>query len=325
MKALILAAGYGKRLKPVTDECAKPAVWFFDRPVIAHLISQLKRAGVDDVFINLHHRPASVRRHVRQSRFDDVTLHYNYEPDILGTAGALAPLRSELSDEPFFIVNGDIVTDIDFKAIASYHNSSDWAATLVVHPPSLDLGFPPVGADQNGQLCSFPFGRYRGKQFIFGGTFTGIQVVNPSVFKHIRSSGFQSLTTQVYPYFDPAEMPIGIYEFKGYWNDIGSLNRYVNAHGDVLQNRLKSKDYIRTQESLSSGIFVHPSAEIGHHVRLEEPVVIGRNARIGNRVNLSRIVVWPGVTIEDNTNYSNGIVYDSGKFVLTLSNSDNSR
>ena len=122
MKAMILAAGFGTRLWPLTVGRTKPAIPFLNRPLIAFTIDYLRRFGVTDLIINLHHEPASVRDQIGDGSRFGVRIHYSVEePEILGTAGALDRVRERLSEETFFVVNGKIITDLDLGAALETH------------------------------------------------------------------------------------------------------------------------------------------------------------------------------------------------------------
>ena len=117
MKAMILAAGFGTRLWPLTVGRTKPALPFLNRPLIAYTIEYLKRHGVEDLIINLHHEPDSVREQIGDGSDYGVRIDYSVEePEILGTSGALDRVRDRLDKETFLVINGKIITDIDLNA-----------------------------------------------------------------------------------------------------------------------------------------------------------------------------------------------------------------
>src|SRR5215510_5144522 len=135
MKAMILAAGFGTRLWPLTVGRTKPALPFLNRPLIAYTIEYLKRHGVEDLIINLHHEPDSVREQIGDGSRYGVRIHYSVEePEILGTSGALDRVRDQLDQETFLVINGKIITDIDLNEAIVTHRNRRAIATLVLLP-----------------------------------------------------------------------------------------------------------------------------------------------------------------------------------------------
>src|SRR5947207_2604008 len=132
MKAMILAAGYGERLWPLTADRTKPALPVLGKPLVGYVAEYLSKFGIKDVVVNLHHRPESVRRSLGDGGRFGVSLQYVYEPAILGTSGALDNARHLLQTDTFVVVNGKIITDIDLTAALETHRRTKALATLVL-------------------------------------------------------------------------------------------------------------------------------------------------------------------------------------------------
>lgn len=311
-KAVILAAGFGTRLRPLTDRRAKPALPFFDRPLLAHMLPRLRAAGIEHVFINLHYNGWSVRRSLRSVRDKSMRISYSFEPVILGTAGVLAPLYSELKDASFLMINGDILSDIDFTAPIRQHICDcDAIATVVLHPPSSQKDYPRVGSDKNSRLSRFPYGPLATGSADWHGTFAGIHVIRPDLFRFIKKNTFQCINSQVYATALEMGLKIGTFRHDGYWNDVGTPARYLAAHLDVLRGNLQIPD-IKPE---SSALWVHPSARIHPAVTLGPGVVIGAGCRIEKNVVLENVVVWPGCVVRKNQTCHNGILTPDNRFV----------
>ncbi len=135
MKAMILAAGFGTRLFPLTIDRTKPAIPFFGKPLVGYVAEYLAGFGFKDVVVNLHHQPDSVKEALGDGADYGVKIHYTVEePNILGTAGALDNARHLLEDDTFLIVNGKIITDIDITAALETHKKSGALATMILKP-----------------------------------------------------------------------------------------------------------------------------------------------------------------------------------------------
>src|SRR5829696_8062858 len=135
MKAMILAAGFGTRLFPLTIDRTKPAIPFLGKPLVGYVAEYVAKFGFKDIVVNLHHQPESVREVLGDGTDYGVNIHYTEEiPDILGTSGALDNARHLLEDDTFVIVNGKIITDIDISEAIETHKKSDAIATMVLKP-----------------------------------------------------------------------------------------------------------------------------------------------------------------------------------------------
>src|SRR2546423_12523419 len=156
MKAVILAAGFGTRLWPLTEDRTKPAIPFLNRPLIAYSVEYLAAHGIRDIIVNLHHQPESIRRALGDGSAFGVKLHYSFEEEILGTSGAIDRVRDELLDDDFIVINGKIVTDIDLHAAIREHRERYAIATLVLKENAAREHFSVVETDERRWISCFP-------------------------------------------------------------------------------------------------------------------------------------------------------------------------
>lgn len=217
MKALILAAGHGTRLLPHTRHIPKPLFRLSGKPVLQIMIEKLIASGCEQIFVNTHHLHDKIEVFINESTFP-VPVTAVYEPDILGTGGAIANLKEELSTGPFMVVNSDIITDIDFRELRDFHNRGDQLATLALHDcPE----FNKIEMDDNGSICSFQ--SKSGKL-----AFTGIQVLSPRIFDYLPD-------TKNFSSIDLYSGLMGTLLIKGLifnnisWIDIGTPKAYTMA------------------------------------------------------------------------------------------------
>src|SRR5947209_7536603 len=243
MKAVILAAGFGTRLWPLTEDRTKPAIPFLNRPLIAYSVDYLAAHGIRDIIVNLHHQPESIRRALGDGSAFGVKIHYSFEEAILGTSGAIDRVRDELLGDDFIVINGKIVTDIDMQAAIREHRKQDALATLVLkenvareHFSIVEVdtrrfvtrfaGFPEAvtaeaGApDASGKLLT------RDSPPLM---FTGIQVLSPRIFDYVPRHGFSHSTIHVYPPAIADGKPVVAYITKGNWFEMSTLDRYLEA------------------------------------------------------------------------------------------------
>jgi len=222
MKALILAAGFGTRLLPYTNSVPKPLFTLNQRPVLDLAIEKLIHCGCDKIFINLHHCHEQIHAFIRQHRFNKL-IQTVYEPKILDTGGAIANVRQFMNQEPFFVINADIISDIDLKQVYESHLASQALATLVLHDyPE----FNKIQVDGDGFIENFngPPGK--------GCAFTGIQVLSPDIYPHMTKNPdkpepkvFSSI--DVYKALCPAKKIKAHMAEHIFWKDIGTIPSYT--------------------------------------------------------------------------------------------------
>jgi NDP-sugar pyrophosphorylase family protein len=226
MKAMILAAGFGTRLWPLTEDRTKPAVPFLGKPLVAYSVEYVRRYGVEDVVVNLHHRPESVRGALGDGSAFGVRIVYSEEPEILGTGGALDRVRGLLEDDDFVVVNGKIVTDLDLGAAIAAHRDRGAVATLVLMSNERRERFSEVECDETGAIRRFGAHPAPGD----GPAplmFTGIQICSPRVFEYIPRERFSHTTTDAYPAAIAAgELVLG-HVARGVWRELSTLERYL--------------------------------------------------------------------------------------------------
>ncbi len=235
MHAMILSAGYGTRLWPLTEDRTKPAIPILGKPLVGYVAEYLANYNCRDIVVNLHHRPESVRAALGDGSRFGVTLQYIEEPEILGTSGALDNARALLADETFVVVNGKIITDIDLNSAFETHHRTGAIATLVLLPNPRRERFTVV---------------HTAKGFIqsFGGMpdestaeeplmFTGIQILEPEIFNYIPRGVFSHSTTDVYPQAIAAGEKIAAHVASGSWYELSTIQRYLDISLALLAER----------------------------------------------------------------------------------------
>ena len=226
MKALILAAGLGTRLRPYTDYTPKPLFSIQDRPLLDIMIFKLIAAGCKAIVINTHHRHAQIESYIAQHTYP-IPIQTRYEPDILGTGGAIKNVADFWNHRPFMVINADIVTTIDFKKVYDFHCQHSHPATLVLAD---DPEFNSVACDADGFVTDFHHisdaaVRPSGAAL----TFTGIQVLDPEILDFI-SVEMPSSSIDAYTRVIAKGKKIKAYTSKkSYWKDIGNAERYKSA------------------------------------------------------------------------------------------------
>src|SRR5438034_3432335 len=235
MRAMILSAGYGTRLWPLTEDRTKPAIPILGKPLVGYVAEYLARYGCNEIVVNLHHRPESVRAALGDGTQFGVKLQYVEEPQILGTSGALDNARHLLGRKSFVVVNGKIITDIDLGAALDTHRRSGALATLLLLSNTRRERFSVVET-MDGQVTGF------GGMPAKGSTdaplmFTGIQIMEPEIFDYIPKGVFSHSTTDVYPRAIADGRMIAAHVGTGKWYELSTIPRYLEISLTMLAER----------------------------------------------------------------------------------------
>jgi mannose-1-phosphate guanylyltransferase len=268
---MVLAAGLGTRLRPLTDVRAKPLVPVGDRPALAHVLEHLRTAGVPCAVVNAHHHAGQVRDFVRAQPWD---VRVSEEGDLLGTAGGIAHARALLGEGDVLLWNADILADVDLEDLHADHANGVAVATLLVQP--MPAGQGPVGLDAGGRVV-----RLRGDAFgdeASGGQYLGIAILGAGLRRRLPSSG--GLVEDVLVPAMARGETVRAHAFDGSWHDIGTVDSYLAANDAWLRAR-----------GLSS--FVGPGARVAEAVALDRTLV-GEGAVVEGAGPVVRTVVWPG-------------------------------
>jgi NDP-sugar pyrophosphorylase family protein len=298
MRAMILAAGYGTRLWPLTSDRTKPAIPFLGRPLVGYVAEYLSRYDFRDVVVNLHHRPESVRAALGDGSRFGVHLEYVEEETILGTSGALDNARHLLKDETFAVVNGKIVTDINLTEALATHRRERALATLVLLPNTKRERFSVVETS-NGLITGFggmPAAQASDNAGLNDDEavplmFTGIQILEPRIFDYIPRGIFSHSTVDVYPQAIARGERVVAHVAKGRWYELSTINRYLEISLEML------KDAGRDVE-MGANCKVSASALVKESI-LWDNVIIGEGALVRRAVLGDGVCVSPGEVIEN--------------------------
>lgn len=281
MKALILVGGYGTRLRPLTLSRPKPLIEFANKPMLLHQIEALVEINVTEVILAVSYRAEQMEKELEQEAEKlGVNLIFSHEKEPLGTAGPLALAAQHLrnSDEPFFVLNSDIICDFPFKQLLQFHKNHEREGTIVVTKVEEPSKYGVVLYDEAGKIDSFI---EKPQEFISNKINAGIYIFNPSVLKRIELRPM-SIEKEVFPHM-ANDGELYAMDLSGFWMDVGQPKDFLKGMGLYLTS-LRQK----TPEKLYSGPGV-----IGN-VLVDPTAIIGKDCRIGPNVTIG-----PGVTIAD--------------------------
>ena len=292
MKAMVLAAGLGTRLRPLTYEIPKPMVPVLDRPVMAHILGLLRRQGFDRVISNLHYFPDAVRGY-----FGD-RIEYRFEEELLGTAGGVRNVADFFGDDPVVVVSGDALTDVDLNALVERHRSAGGIATLTVKHVEDTREYGVVIHDSEGRIQGFQEKPVPEEALSHLGN-CGIYCFSPEIFDYFPERPFADWAQDVFPALLENDVPFHIHETSEYWNDVGSLAELRQGTWDALEGRLRIE--VSGAPEGDPPVWVGQEVEIGSDVRLMGPVAIGDRCRIGDGAALRDTIVFPGTEVAPGT------------------------
>ena len=288
---MILSAGYGTRLWPLTEDRTKPALPILGKPLVGYVAEYLAGYGCDEIVVNLHHRPESVRQALGDGSDFGVKLHYVEEPEILGTSGAIDNARALLGGDTFVVVNGKIITDIDLDAAFETHRRVKAIATLVLLPNA---------ACEKFSIVKTAAGLLRG----FGGMpvredfpnepplmFTGIQILDHRIFDYIPRSTFSHSTTDVYPQAIANGERVAVHVANGNWYELSTIPRYLDISLRLLGERGESV-------TAGSGCEIAAGAQVEQSI-LWDDVVVETGARVRRAILGDNVRIGAGEVIEN--------------------------
>ena len=295
MKAMILAAGYGARLWPLTADRTKPALPVLGKPLVGYVAEYLAQQGIEDVIVNLHHRPNSVRAALGDGSQFGVRLQYVHEPVILGTSGALDNARELIGSDTFVVINGKLITDIDLRAAIETHRRTEALATLVLRRNFVRERFSSVETE-NGFVTRFagmpePESKTEAAESDTPLMFTGIQIMDSRIFDYIPPGVFSHSTIDVFPLAIAKGERIAAHVAEGMWFELSTLPRYLDISLTLLNQR-GSDLYTGRNASIDKQANVHESI-------LWDDVIVERDARVRRAILGDGVCVPAGEEIED--------------------------
>ena len=293
MQALILVGGEGTRLRPLTLTVPKPVVPLVDRPLIRYMIDWLGHHGADDIVMACGFLAAGVRDVLGEGGDGGPRLRYVEEPDSRGTAGAIK-FAERFLDDRFLALNGDVLTDLDLTALIELHEERGARATIALHPVEDPTAYGLVRRTDDGEILEF-LEKPEPEQVDTDEINAGAYVLERSVLDMIPEDREVSIEREVFPKL----VGKGLYgrRLPGYWMDIGTPERYLQASWDILERRVRTEVGERLDEH---GILIDPEARIADGAEVAPPAFVDSRATAesGARIG-SMAVVGPGCEIAD--------------------------
>lgn len=306
LKAMVMAAGMGSRLEPITLMFPKPLIPVMNRPLMDIILSQLHSIGVNEVISNTYYLANQI---IDRYKTNNLGVKFNYikETELSGTAGGMKKCQFFFDEgEDFIVMSGDVLTTADIKEGIEIHKKSGAIATIGVKqvPHELVSHFGVVVTDDKGYITEFqekpPIEEAKSNLIN-----TGIYIFNYKIFDYIPENTFYDFAKNVFPKL-LEESQINTFEVKGYWNDIGTIGQYKQSIQDVFNGLCQIEHSSIVETNL--GNYVSETSKIPSTVRFVGNSVVGKNCKLGEYIKLENCVVLDGAEVKTGSELSNCVI-----------------
>ena len=315
---MILAGGMSTRLYPLTRQVPKPLVPVAGEAISAQILRYLRSYGIEDVAINLHYHADQIREEFGDGSRYGVRLHYLYEPELMGSAGAVKQMEGFFAEGTFLVIGCDILSDIDLSQLIAFHRERKALASIALYEAQDVEQYGVVITAPDGRIVDFqekpPKGTERSHLVN-----TAIYCFDPAIFKHIPAATFIDFGKDVFPALQRQNAAFyGMPAPGAYWCDIGTPSEYRRATKDALSGRLAlrgarargvpSDAVLGAGVTISGDVYVGDAVRVGAGTTIAGPSVIGAGARIGEGCRIARSILWDDVVVGDGAQLENAIV-----------------
>jgi mannose-1-phosphate guanylyltransferase/phosphomannomutase len=307
-KAVIMAGGFGTRLRPLTMTIPKPMVPIVNVPMMEHVVNLLKKYQIRDIVTLLYFQPEVITEYFKDGSEFDINMKYVLATADYGTAGAVKNAYEHL-DERFIVISGDVLTDFDLREAIDFHLAKNSLATILLTRVKIPLQYGIVITDKEGKILRFLEKPSWGE--VFSDTInTGIYILEPEVLEMVPYQAEFDFSKDLFPLMLRNKMPLYGFVANGYWKDIGNLEEYQNAQMDALKGLVKVavKGTKKDNVFLGDNCKIAPTAKfngnviVGNNTIIDEfaeltDCIIGSNVRIGKGVRMKRVILWDNVKV----------------------------
>jgi mannose-1-phosphate guanylyltransferase len=308
---MVMAAGLGTRLRPLTYEVPKPMVPVANRPIMEHILALLPRHGFSEVIANLHWFPETIRNRFGDGSSVGVDLTYSYEEELMGTAGGVRNVSSFFGDEPFLVMAADALTDIDLAALRAAHDANGGIATLAVRRVPNVSEFGVIIAGSDGRIQGFQE-KPDPAEALSDLANCMIYILEPEIFDYFPDKHSVDFALDVFPALLENDVPFHVHAIDSYWNDVGSLPEYIQGNMDVLEGAvdvdgagtlLDAAGGEAAEEAGEAGIdgpvLAGEGCQLDPSARLDGPLVIGEDSTVGAGARVKHSVLLPGSRVPE--------------------------
>jgi NDP-sugar pyrophosphorylase family protein len=317
---MVMAAGLGTRLRPLTDFLPKPMMPVANRPVLHHLLNLLHRHEIRDVGINVHAFPELIEAYFGDGSSLDMSIRWSHEPELLGTAGGTKQLEEFWGGETILVTSGDGLHDVDVTALLGHHRRTGALATLTVKPVSDPSAYGVVILDRDTRVRGFQEKPTRDEARSDLAN-CGIYIIEAALLDRIPGGRFYDFGTDVWPSLVAANEEVYAYTTMAYWNDVGDLDELRNTILDAVLGHVRVEipgKEIAPGVWAEKGCEIAESAQIDGGAQVRGPVAIGADCRVGEGAAIRSAALLPGTAVPDEGLAIAGIFGDASKLAEAI-------
>jgi mannose-1-phosphate guanylyltransferase/phosphomannomutase len=332
MKAMVMSAGIGTRLRPLTYNIPKPMFPIVNKPVLEHVLELLRKHNIKEVVVNLHAHQAMIRNYFGDGSRLGMKINYSEEKKLMGTAGGVKKVE-HFFDDTFLVMSGDGLTNINLTDVINFHRKRRAFGTMVLKRIDTRFEYGIALTKRGGQIKQFV--EKPNWSSVFSNTVnTGIYVFRPEIFRYIPKAKFYDFARDVWPKLLKRGERIFGYETEEYWCDIGNLLEYRRGQNDALEGKIKldipgergnRNVWIGKGTQVAPGVKIKGPCVIGKNCTLKKNAfiggfsTIGNNSIIGEGVRLRNCILWNGVHVRKNVKLVNCIIGNNAEISTNIS------
>ncbi|HUI31836.1 MAG TPA: sugar phosphate nucleotidyltransferase [Candidatus Acidoferrales bacterium] len=310
LKAVIMAGGFGTRLRPLTCRIPKPMVPIMNRPMIEHIVRLLVNHGIRDIVVLIFYYPNVIKNFLQDGSQYGASIQYVKAEADYGTAGSVRNAYELIKGSRVLVISGDVLTDFDLTRAIEFHESKRSKATLVLTRVNDPLQFGLVITDESGKIVRFLEKPTWGE--VFSDTVnTGIYVIEPEVLEMVPYHEDYDFSKELFPSMLKQRMPLYGYAAEGYWRDIGNLNEYIEAQLDCLEQKVHVSCGGKRFDFNGARVIAPEEFQLPQSLNVRGTVVIGDNVTIGEEVELEDTIIGNNCTVDSYSNISRSILWDN--------------
>lgn len=308
MKAVIMAGGFGTRMRPLTINLPKPMIPMVNRPIMEIIVDLLKKHKLTDLISVVFYQPETITEYFHDGADFGVQMMYKAAESDLGTAGSVKNCQSLIGEERFVVISGDVLTDFDLTEALRFHEKNKAKATMILTRVENPLAFGVVITDKDGKIQRFLEKPTWGE--VFSDTVnTGIYILEPDVLDLIPEKTEFDFSKNLFPQMLREGMPLYGYIAQGYWADIGNLDQYRLAHQDIFAGKVDIRMPGSRMNKVGKEIWAGEKTSIDPTAQISGAVVLGDNCHVGKGARITNSVLGDGCQVEEGAVLTNAILW----------------
>jgi mannose-1-phosphate guanylyltransferase len=313
MKAMILAAGAGTRLDPLTLQLPKPLVPIVNRPVMEHTIRLLKKHDFKQIWANLYHLPELISSYFEEGKDQSIEFNYLVESELSGDAGGVRACRNLVGDGTLLVIMGDLITNADLSFIIDQHKNKGALASIALKTVDDVSQFGVAVIDKNGWIKEFQE-KPDAKEAKSNLASTGIYILEPAVFDFIPASGKYGFGKQLFPDLVNKGLPVLGIEINSYWSDVGTFDQYRQTNFDALDKKIELDLAGEYKEFSGASLWSGHNVKIDPSSIIEGKILLGNNVVIGEGASLSgHVVIGNDCIVESGAKIKDSVIWSASR------------